>query len=96
MSDDAADDYVDAGKMLELWYGPATRRGKEFALAKLADRRATHANKKPFDNASLPAGSPMYYACIGCGATIEVGEGWLTKPDCCFECEALVKLGWME
>lgn len=73
-----------------------TAQGKAVALAGLYDRRAKYAGRKLVDNASLPAGSPMYFACIGCGATIEVHEAWLTKPDTCIECEALVKLGWME
>lgn len=96
MSDDVADDFVDAEKLMELWYGPATRHGKTFALAKLAERRAIYKDAKPFDNASLPAGAPMFYRCIGCGAQIVMHEGWISKPDTCVECEALVRLGWME
>lgn len=73
-----------------------TQQGKAAALAGLADRRARHRNEKPVDNASLPAGSPMFYQCIGCGAPIVMHEGWITKPDCCVECEALRRLGWLE
>lgn len=73
-----------------------TEKGKAAALAGLAERRILNADRKLPDNASLPAGSPMYYRCIGCGADIVVHEGWLTKPDTCRQCDALVRLGWME
>jgi hypothetical protein len=96
MSDDVADDFVDAERLKELWYGPATKRGKTAALAALAERRERFKDDKPVDNASLPAGSPMFYQCIGCGAPIVMHEGWITKPDCCVECEALRRLGWLE
>lgn len=73
-----------------------TEQGRPAALKGLAARRETFRDVKLPDNASLYAGSPMYYRCIGCGATIVMHEGWITKPDCCPECDALVKLGWME
>lgn len=74
----------------------ATENGKAFALDALMRRRATHRARPTLDNARLPAGAPMFYRCIGCGADIVVPEAWLTKPDCCRECEALIALGWME
>lgn len=73
-----------------------TERGKAAALQALADRRALYKDQKLPDNASLPAGSPMYYRCIGCGAPIVMHEGWTRKPDTCPECTALGALGWME
>lgn len=73
-----------------------SERGKAAALAALHDRRATYATVKPVDNASLPAGAPMYFRCVGCGAPIVVPEGYLSKPADCAECAALVDLGWME
>lgn len=73
-----------------------TRFGKDRALRGLAQRRELYRNAKLPDNASLPAGAPMFYRCIGCGATITMHEGWTSKPDCCAECEALRKLGWLE
>jgi hypothetical protein len=75
---------------------PLTELGKHMALTGLAERRARFKDVILPDNASLPAGSPMYYRCIGCGASIVMHEGWITKPDTCVECAALVKLGWME
>jgi len=74
----------------------ATERGKAFALAALADRRAMFANSVVIDNASLPAGAPMIFRCIGCGGPIFVPESYLTKPSTCSECGALIALGWME
>lgn len=73
-----------------------TAQGKAVALAGLAERRAKYRDFKLPSNASLYAGSPMYFRCIGCGAPICVPENYLTKPDTCPECDALVKLGWME
>ena len=73
-----------------------TEQGKQAALDDLAYRRALHRDEKLPDNASLPAGSPMFYRCLGCGHPIVMHEGWITKPDFCEECAALVKLGWME
>lgn len=76
--------------------GVETERGRVAALAALAERRATYASHVIPRNEDLPAGSPMYFRCIGCGAPIVVPEGYLTKPDTCIECGALVALGWME
>jgi hypothetical protein len=74
----------------------ATTQGKEFALKALAERREASKNLPYIDNASLPAGSPMYFKCIGCGARLVVGEGYITRPKFCVECSALVAIGWME
>jgi len=73
-----------------------TERGRTAALEGLAERRAVNRDRPRIDNASLPAGAPMVYYCIGCGADIVVPEDWLTKPDCCPQCAAMVKLGWLE
>lgn len=72
----------------------ATELGKAHALAALAERRANRPTLPR--NEDFPAGSPMYFACIGCGAAIVVHEGWTAKPDLCPECAALAALGWME
>lgn len=74
----------------------ATEHGKAAALAALAFRRAECRDIQLPDNVSLPAGSPMFFRCIGCGCAIVVPEGYVSKPDACAECTALVKLGWME
>ena len=73
-----------------------TEQGRAAALAALRARREVNRDKSRIDNASLPAGSPMTYYCIGCGADIVMPEGWLHKPSLCRECEALHELGWME
>lgn len=75
---------------------PLTTQGRAAALAALADRRAKYRGLKLPRNESLPAGSPMYYRCIGCGAPIVMHETWITKPDCCDECAAMARLGWLE
>jgi len=76
--------------------GLLTEQGRAVALEGLQRRRAANRDKQRIDNASLPAGSPMVYYCLGCGHDIWVSEGWLHKPSLCEECSALVELGWME
>jgi hypothetical protein len=44
----------------------AAQLGRDRALLPLARRQAT---AQPVDNASLPAGSPMYYYCDSCGCS---------------------------
>ena len=73
-----------------------TTRGKTVALEGLKERRALWANQPLPNNVSMPAGSPMVFACIGCGGPIWVPETWTSRPDCCTECAALVALGWLE
>lgn len=73
----------------------ATQKGKEYALEQLRERRAINYNIP--DNSSLPAGSPMYFACRACGAPITVSEGYIPpRPTLCLECDALVSLGWLD
>ena len=74
----------------------ATEQGREAALEALEKRRA-HPPVK-LDNASLPAGSPMYYYCRACGHLADTKpENWfLTLPKkLCPECQALQDLGWL-
>lgn len=75
---------------------PATAQGREHAIAQLKIRRAATKGQKPFDNSSLPAGSPMVFPCIGCGYDIVVPEDYLDRPKLCRECDALTAMGWME
>jgi hypothetical protein len=70
---------------------------KEVALAKLEMRRSVNTPKK-IDNASLPAGAPMYYYCLGCDTLLAVKpEDWVDDPPpkYCGECEALKEAGWL-
>jgi len=73
-----------------------TEKGKDFALKSLAERR----NNKPIPihNASLYAGSPMYYYCVSCGHKSDVlSESHFCKPkSLCKECQALKDCGWLE
>ena len=75
----------------------ATEQGKEFALKALAERRAESAKTEPINNASLYAGSPMYFYCRTCGAIADVlPEAYISEPkDYCDECKALIDLEWM-
>lgn len=73
-----------------------TGLSKAESLEELARRRIVNKVRPHVNNSSLPAGSPMFYRCIGCGEDIVVPETWITKPDCCDECQRLIKLGWME
>lgn len=75
---------------------PATEKGREYALKQLKKRRANP--PKHIDNASLYAGSPMYYYCRACGHTADVlPESHLSLPKkLCTECQALKDLGWLE
>ena len=75
---------------------PVTEQGKEAALAALAERRANVPVK--IDNASLMAGSPMYFYCISCGHQSDVlPESYFGTPrKLCSECAALKELGWLE
>lgn len=73
----------------------ATEQGRRAALEALAQRRAEYAGHKLPRNEDLPAGSPMVFRCIGCGAAIWVSENYICKPDLCSECDALRRLGWL-
>jgi hypothetical protein len=52
---------------------------------------------KQVNNASLPAGSPMYFYCKHCGVhTATLPEDYLSTPKrVCDECQALVNEGAM-
>jgi hypothetical protein len=57
----------------------------------LEERREANVGKQ-VDNASLHAGSPMYYYCRACGAhTATLPEDWYREPPpkFCDECRAL-------
>lgn len=75
---------------------PATVRGKAFALRQLQKRRDNQ--PKQIDNASLYAGSPMYFYCVSCGAPSDIkSENYLTPPKkLCPECQAMKDAGWLE
>lgn len=76
----------------------ATTQGRAVALAKLAERRAANKDKTLPENynASLYAGSPMFYNCLGCNVVISFPEGWTSRSSFCEECQALKDCGWLE
>lgn len=73
-----------------------TEEGKEAALKALEERRQNKPRR--IDNASLHAGSPMYFYCYTCGYTSDVlPEGFRGTPShICNECAALKTAGWLE
>lgn len=75
-----------------------TRKGKEFALKALQERRKN--KPKKINNSSLPAGSAMYFYCETCGHVAETlpedySPGVNTPKQFCDECQALKDLGWL-
>ena len=74
----------------------STIRNKKEALAELAKRQKINKTRKRVDNASLPAGSPMYFYCLSCGDDIVVPENYVTRPSLCPECRVMKDLGWLE
>lgn len=69
---------------------------KEQALTDFRKRKA-HPPKQ-IDNASLYAGSPMYYYCIMCGWTSDVlPESFVGTPKhLCSECQKIKDMGWFD
>lgn len=70
---------------------------KAEALALLKERREHPPTK--IDNASLHAGSPMYYYCRSCGWESDIKpEGWfLGKPKTlCDMCQYMADCGYLE
>ena len=74
----------------------ATTQGKTAALEALEKRREENRDRENIDNASLYAGSPMHFDCLGCNADITVTESYITRPKFCTECQALKDIGWLE
>ena len=86
---------------------PLTEQGKEAAINDLWRRRDMH-HYTTIPPALAPsrgwrrwfwdirAPGPFLHRCIGCGAPIVTGSHFFEKPEVCDECEALLKLGWME
>ena len=69
---------------------------RESATQALKDRRANQ--PKRIDNASLYAGSPMYFYCVSCGHLADTKpEDYRTPPKkLCTECQTLKDCGWLE
>ena len=68
---------------------------KEDALAALATRKRLSAQATKIDNASLPAGAPMYFYCQECGDLAAVlPEGFTQRPPrFCSPCQRLFEAG---
>lgn len=62
------------------------------AMDQYNKRKAENAAKKKIDNASLYAGSPMYYYCRGCGEhtqTLSEGDYYTKIAKYCNPCQIL-------
>lgn len=69
---------------------------KEQALKALHARREMAKSVKLPRNEDLPAGSPMYFRCIGCGVTLIEPEGYMSRNKHCPACADLIANGWMQ
>jgi len=64
------------------------------ALEALAVRQAENKGRRPIDNSSLPAGSPMHFNCQGCNADFEIEEKYVPpRPKHCRLCTPLLEAG---
>jgi len=74
------DEHGERGRPYRQWDLPAGPwLVVTFKDPELAERRASA--PEPIDNASLPAGAPMYYYCRSCGhQTAEMAEDWWEQP----------------
>jgi hypothetical protein len=70
--------------------------GRAAAEGALSLRRAN--KPEQVDNASLYAGSPMYFYCISCGAQCDcLPENYLGTPKkLCCDCQDMKDMGWLE
>jgi len=73
-----------------------TTEGREVAVAALNARRVANKDRVRTNDGLLPAGSPMHFDCLTCGAEISVPEDYINRPKLCRECGALKELGWLE
>ena len=70
------------------------RRG--LALGALARRKQQMKLIPIPDNGDLPAGMPMVFRCIECGAPIWVDEAYVDRQDHCGECLFMIDQGWLK
>lgn len=67
------------------------------ALHALARRRAKNKNQERVNNATLHAGSPMYYYCEGCSEEMTLPESHTcAAPRYCSACERLHEKGLLQ
>lgn len=64
-----------------------TRRKK--LIAERAERRRRNKTILRKQNDKLPAGSPMYFYCPGCGAELVEPEGYIRREKLCVDCQEL-------
>ena len=73
-------------------------KGKAGALVALKERKQRAKKEGRVNNASLPAGSAMYYYCYTCGLESDVrGEDdFSTVCHTCPACRNMKDMGWVE
>lgn len=72
---------------------------REKAFAALEERKLKAEKEGQIDNASLHAGSPMYYYCRFCGLqSDELPEGWYVElpKKVCADCQIMEAKGYLE
>ncbi|HAY12662.1 TPA: hypothetical protein DDY55_03735 [Candidatus Falkowbacteria bacterium] len=75
----------------------ATTQGKEHALEQLRQRKEKNRGKEKVNNASLWAGSDMFYYCQSCDEEMRLPETHPgPAPRLCNKCSALKNEGWLE
>jgi DNA replicative helicase MCM subunit Mcm2 (Cdc46/Mcm family) len=73
-----------------------TDQGKKYANVKFLERCDKNKDIVRKNNDDLPAGSPMYYYCKGCGEEMKLPETHPgPAPQHCEECKELKKLCWL-
>jgi hypothetical protein len=72
-------------------------RVEKYLALKALDARREHPPER-IDNASLPAGSPMYFYCRSCGAPAdEKPEDYVDEVRrLCPACQHMEDMGWLE
>lgn len=71
---------------------------KDVAIQSFVERYRKHCEEKKIDNASLYAGSPMYFYCHGCTKHVAtLPESYIFPPaKYCEPCKVLVDHGLLE
>ncbi len=74
---------------------PTDEQTKRAALAAWEFRRARHRDDAEYDNAAMQAGAPCLFHCPSCFGPIILAEGYLTRPELCYDCRDLADNGWL-
>lgn len=87
---------TDAPAGIHGYRRPGPDRATHPAFKALKARRRNNKGRIRPDNATLPAGFPMYFGCVSCNETIEVPEDYLPpRRKLCGQCQDLQDIGWL-